>query len=290
MAYSFCVGSMRCHLLSDGVCYQDGGASCGLVPRVLWERFVHVDEKNRMKVQVHSLLIESEDGLVLVDTGWGDKLPEKRRAVLGVADENERLVSDLARVGYAPEDVSTVVLTHLHADHAGGATRFGEHETSTTRLVPTFANARHLCQGVDLAAANAPNERTRATYDAQNWEVLEERGQLCVCDGAQSVAKGVRTEIAPGHTEALQVVWVESAGESLLFASDACSFAIQLEKLAWVPAFDILPMQSIETKRALRSAVQRQNSLVVFQHDANMPLGRFEGDALVAARESETRA
>jgi glyoxylase-like metal-dependent hydrolase (beta-lactamase superfamily II) len=141
--------------------------------------------------------------------------------------------------------------------------------------VPVFPNARHIVQRIDLAAAAFPNERTRATYHADNWEPLRERGLLDVVDGPLQVAEGVRTEIAPGHTDAIQVVWVESGGERLLFLGDAASWAVHMERLAWVPAFDIYPMTSIETKRRLRHEALRHDALLVFQHDARVATGRL---------------
>ncbi len=275
MAQTFTIGSIRCHLLSDGQYLADGGAFFGLVPRVLWERVRPPNERNQFRAETRSLLIESDAGLILVDVGYGDKLDAKMRAILGLGDSTNRLLDDLASVGYAPGDVDTVLLTHLHGDHAGGSTRWDEDQ----QPVPTFPNARYVCQRLDLADASFPNERTRATYHADNWQPLLDRGQLDVVDGPQRLAGGVRTQIAPGHTAALQVVWVESDGESLLFLGDACSLVPHMNRLAWVPAFDIFPMTSIETKRALRDEAFQRETLLVFQHDPQVATGRLaEGE------------
>ena len=275
MAHTFTIGSIRCHLLSDGQYLADGGAFFGLVPRVLWERKLTPNERNQIWGEMRSLLVESDAGLILIDVGYGDKLDAKLRGILGLGDTTNRLVDDLASVGYAPEDVDTVLLTHLHGDHAGGSTRWDEHQ----QPIPTFPNARYVCQRIDLADASFPNERTRATYHADNWQPLLDRGQLDVVDGPQRLAGGVRTQIAPGHTAALQVVWVESSGESLLFLGDACSLVSHMNRLAWVPAFDIFPMTSIETKRALRDEAFRRETLLVFQHDPEVATGRLvEGE------------
>ncbi|MGL4650561.1 MAG: MBL fold metallo-hydrolase, partial [Caldilineaceae bacterium] len=142
-------------------------------------------------------------------------------------------------------------------------------------VVPTFANARYLGQRIDLADATYPNERTAATYLAENFQPLLAAGRLKVVSGPQRVAPGVRTQMAPGHTHALQIVWVEDGGESLLFLGDAANWAVHFERLAWVPAYDIDPMQAIETKRALRDEVLARNALLVFQHDARVVTGRL---------------
>ena len=279
MAYTLTVGSVRCHIISDGRQLSDGGGFFGLVPRTLWEPVIRPDERNRIPVALRSLLIESDAGLILVDTGQGDKLGEKEWRRLGMAPRSERLVGELRSLGFQPEDVDTVLFTHLHMDHAGGATRWSTPGDPASPVVPTFPNARHLAQRIELADASFPNERTRGTYFPQNWQPLQAAALLDVVDGDQRLATGVYTETVPGHTGSIQAVWIEDGGESLLFLGDTCSWAAHLERLAWVPAFDIYPMQSIEGKRRLRAQALARNSLLVFQHDGQVVTGRLaEGE------------
>lgn len=275
MPYTVRVGSILCHIASDGRQLIDGGGFFGLVPRVLWAREIRPDEKNRIPVQMRSLLIESSAGLILVDTGQGDKLTAKERRILGMDDGSRRLAADMRRVGFGPEDVATVLLTHLHADHAGGNTHWSDPLDPDSEAVPSFPNARYLIQRLEMADAAFPNERTRGTYFPQNWEPLRRSGQLALVDGGQRLAEGVRTATVPGHTESLQVVWVEEAGESLLFLGDACSWAAHMERLAWVPSFDLDPMRSIEGKRKLLLEAKEKDALLVFQHDGQVVTGRL---------------
>jgi glyoxylase-like metal-dependent hydrolase (beta-lactamase superfamily II) len=275
MPYTLQVGSIRCHIVSDGRQKSDGGGFFGLVPRVLWERVVQPDARNRIPTDLRCLLIESAAGLILVDTGQGDKLLDKTRAQLGMTDANERLIGELRQVGFAPEDVDIVLLTHLHGDHAGGATRWREQSDAKSGVIPTFPKARYLVQRQELADASFPNERTRGTYFPENWEPVRASGQLEVVAGDQYLTQGVRTEVIPGHTASVQAVWVEDGGESLLFLSDTCNWAVHLERLAWVPAFDLDPMASIEGKRRLRQEAMRRNALLVFQHDGQVVTGRM---------------
>ena len=270
MAYTIQVGALRCHVLSDGLHYVDGGGFFGLIPRTMWQEVVEPTPLNQVPCDSRSLLIESDAGLILVDVGNGDKLPTKVRERLGMDDRNLRLVGELARVGYKPEDIDIVLLTYFHGDHIGGATRW-----EGDALMPTFPHARYIGQRIDLADASFPNERTAATYVADNFQPLLARKLLEIVDGPQRLAPGVRTDIAPGHTQAIQVVWVESQGERLLFLTDAACWAVHLQRLAWVPAFDILPMQSIETKRRLRQEAIVQDALLVFQHDPQVVTGRL---------------
>ncbi|MCB0062038.1 MAG: MBL fold metallo-hydrolase [Caldilineaceae bacterium] len=279
MAYTVKVGDLTCHIVDDGKQLVDGGGYFGVVPRILWQRVIQPDENHMVPSATRSLLIEADAGLILVDTGNGDKLSAKERSRYGFVGRADRLIGEIASVGYRPEDVAIVILTHLHADHAGGATRWDTLDYTPGQVIPTFPNARYIAQRIDLAEASFPNERTLATFHSHNWLPLLERDQLTIVDGPQQVATGVRTDIAPGHTAALQMVWVESSGangeESLLFLGDACSWASHMDRLAWVPAFDLFPQTSIETKRRIAPEALQRNTLLVFQHDAQIVTGRL---------------
>jgi glyoxylase-like metal-dependent hydrolase (beta-lactamase superfamily II) len=175
-----------------------------------------------------------------------------------------------------------VLLTHFHGDHAGGCTQ----RMADGTLQPTFPRARYIAQRGDFAEASAPNERTAATYASDNWEPLLANGQMTLVDGPQQLGTQVRTTLAPGHTAALQTVWVEAGRESLVFLGDACSWAVHMERLAWVPAYDIFPMTSIESKRTLRQTIMARDTLMLFQHDPQVVTGRL----IEGARGPEVRA
>jgi glyoxylase-like metal-dependent hydrolase (beta-lactamase superfamily II) len=263
-------------LVSDGTFWTDGGANFGVVPKTLWEKVMRADELNRIPMQLRCLLIESDAGLILVDTGYGDKLTPKQQEQLNLHGEF-RLGSDLASLGYKPEDISIVLDTHLHGDHCGGNTRFAEDGS----VVPAFPNAIYMAQRLELADATYPNERTRNAYFPANFLPL---GNLCkgnrdavlqVMNGDTPITSEVRTLTTPGHTRAHQVVIVESAGESGIFMADAVPWAVAFEKLAWVASFDVEPLVSIETKRSLRDWAWRKEALLFFQHDPTMGAGRL---------------
>ena len=276
MVYTVKVGGVRCHIVSDGLNVADGGGFFGVVPRVMWQRVIAANELNQVPNDIRCMLIESDAGLILVDSGNGDKLNAKQRQILGLDARNERLIGELAKVGFTAEDVDVVLLTHLHGDHAGGNTRRAVNDDGTAGpLVATFPRARYLAQRIELSEASFPNERTAVTYITDNWQPLLATKQMTVVDGPQRLGSQVRTAITPGHTAALQVVWVEDQGERLVFLGDACSLAVAMERLAWVPSYDIYPMTSIETKRALRQEIMETDALMVFQHDPQVVTGRL---------------
>ncbi len=272
------IGDITCHILSDGKHRLDGGGFFGLVPRVLWQKVITPDERNMIPTAVRCLLIVTPEQCILVDTGHGDKYTDAMRQRLGLPPLRDRLLQDLALAGYRPADVTTVLLTHLHNDHAGGMTRWQNHE----KAAPTeavFPNAVYIVQGKEYEATHNTNERTRGAYFRVNWQCLVGTGQLQAVFGGHDFGQGVRSETAPGHTESLQVIWVESGSDALLFLGDAANWGIHLERLAWVPSFDILPMVSIESKRKLRHEIMDRSPLLVFQHDARYVTARLHCDA-----------
>ena len=271
------VGEISCYILSDGKQRVDGGGFFGLVPKVLWQKVSEPDANNMIPNAYRCLLVDTPENLILVDTGLGDKYTPAQRERFLLPMQAERLVGDLQAAGFEPNQVTHVVLTHLHNDHAGGMTRWvGRGADRDTEAV--FPNAVHIVQGQEYQDATNPNERTKATYLSHNWKCLVGAGKLQAVFGGHDFGPYLRTETAAGHTQSMQAVWVESDGESLLFLGDVASWGVHLERLAWVPSFDILPMVSIETKRKLQSQIVMENPLLVFQHDPSLVTARLRLD------------
>lgn len=264
------LNDLEFHLVSDGIAWVDGGSTFGMVPRTIWAELCPPDAQNRLPFGLVSLLIRSEGKTILVDTGFGTKLDEKGQRRAGLERSEGDLTMALARLGVAVEEVDIVINTHLHGDHCGGNTiRQGE------RVVATYPNAQYVVQRLEWADAIAPNERTRATYFPENYRPLEESGQLKLLNGNTPITSEVRTAVTRGHTRAHQVVILESGGETALFTADMASLHYHLERLAWVPAYDLEPMESIETKRTWQQWAIERNALIIFQHDTEIPVGRL---------------
>ncbi len=268
---------IKYHLVSDGVAWADGGGAFGLVPRVVWQRYLPPDEQNRVPLVLHSLLVRSEGQVILVDTGYGDKLGDKARRHAGLDRPQGDLLVALARLGLAPEDIDIVLNTHLHSDHCGGNTCL-----KNGHLKPTFPRARYLIQRLEMADALFPNERTQATYLPENYQPLLETGQLELLSGDTQITREVRTVITRGHTRAHQVVVLESGGETALFTADMATLHYHFERLAWVTGYDVEPLESIETKRYWQRWALAKDALLLFQHDSQVPAGklRIEGEQL----------
>jgi len=271
------LGEVELTRVSDGVYWLDGGAHFGIVPRVLWEPLIAPDEKHRVPMGLNCLLIQSAGKQILVDTGLGSKLSPKRMDMVGL-DREMGLVGRLEEMGFAAEDVDIVINTHLHADHCGGNTTFNTHG----QPIPTFARAEYWIQRLEWADARYPNERTGATYLPENLIPLERSGQLRLLAGDTPVTDEVRCMVTRGHTRAHQSVVIQSQGRTAIYLGDVASWKENIERLAWTPAGDVEPLDTIETKRALQRWVLEEEVLLIFEHDPRITAGylRQRGDGL----------
>jgi glyoxylase-like metal-dependent hydrolase (beta-lactamase superfamily II) len=207
----------------------------------------------------------------VVDTGMGNKLSEKELQMWQLRHVNGGLIDGLARLGLTSADIDLVINTHLHADHVGGSTTFAP----DGRIVPTFLNAEHVVQRREYEDAMHPNERTRATYIAANFQALMDTGQLRVLDGDTELAPGVWGVVTPGHTPGHMSVRFESGGQHAAFVCDMASYAVHFEKLAWMTAYDVEPLVTLETKRQWQKWALETNALIIFPHDPKRVVGRL---------------
>lgn len=258
------------HLVSDGVFWGDAGGAFGLVPKVLWEKVIQPDALNRVPFALNCLLVRSQGKTILVDTGMGDKFTAEERAQWNLERPEGGLLQALARLGVSPADVDIVINTHLHADHCGGNTCLQDGQP-----VAAFPNAEYWVQRLEYAEACFPNERTRATYIAANFRPLEASGQLRLLNGDTRVTSEVRTVITRGHTRAHQSVILETGGDPVLYVADMASFAVHFERLAWLTAYDVEPLENLETKRSWQRWALEHNALLIFEHDVHVPMGRL---------------
>lgn len=266
------IGDIELLPVTDGTTWGDGGGAFGLVPKTIWEKLLPCDTNNRVPMVLRCLLIRTPQTTILVETGMGDKVTPE------IAEQNnfrlERpdgwLLDSLAACGVSPDDVDIVLLTHLHGDHSGGSTRIIDGQ-----FVPTFPRAQYWVQQREWIDAHNLNERTRASYYGVNYDPLEQAGKLRLLSGDASVTQGVRLATAPGHTRGLQIVVIESGGQTAVFLGDVAFFHWQIEKLAWVSAYDIDPNTTIETKRIWQKWLAERQALILFQHDPLITAGKL---------------
>ncbi len=271
------LGNWRMHAIQAGGQQLDGGAMFGVVPKTLWEKRIPADERNRIPMGMRCLLVEHDDGLVLIDTGSGNKETDKFHQIYGIEnagdDGRTHLEDGLAQLGFAPADVSLVINTHLHFDHAGGNTW----RTPSGTVEVAFPNARYVVQRGEMEWATLTNERTAASYFGPNWDAIVQAGRFDLVDGEPELRPGIQLLRTPGHTPHHQSVKLTSAGETAVFLADVTPTAAHLP-LPWIMGYDVEPLVTLESKRTLLAKAAANDWLMVFEHDATHAWGRIEHD------------
>ncbi|MFN8572651.1 MAG: MBL fold metallo-hydrolase [Gemmatimonadaceae bacterium] len=272
------VGRWRVHGIQAGYQRLDGGAMFGIVPKPLWERRLSPDDRNRVPLGMRCLLIEHDDGLVLVDTGSGNKENEKFTDMYGIenagADGRTWLEDALGALSFTPDDVRLVINTHLHFDHAGGNT----YRRADGAVLPSFPNARYVVQRAEFEYATHTNERTAGSYFPRNWDAVVATGQLDLIDGESELLPGISVRRTPGHVPHHQSVLVDGGGGELaFFMADMCPTVNHLP-LPWIMGYDVEPLVTLETKRRIFREALEGGWLLVFEHDATVPWGRLAHD------------
>lgn len=256
-------------IISDGTLRLDGGAMFAVVPKTIWEKVAQPDEKNRILIGLNCLLIRTEKENILVDTGVGEKWTEKQMDIYAISHPPTILTS-LAKLGLTADDISIVINTHLHFDHAGGNTKFN----SKGQIVPTFPKAHYFVQKKEYLHACNPHERDRASYLAENWEVLLENNQLYFIDGTKEITKNITVFCVPGHNLDTQLVKITSQDTTIIFLADIIPTTAHLP-VAWIMAYDLYPVELIEQKKRLLEEASSQNWVCIFEHDAKIPAGKI---------------
>jgi glyoxylase-like metal-dependent hydrolase (beta-lactamase superfamily II) len=262
------LGDFRIHALHGGLQRLDGGAMFGVVPKPLWERRIPADERNRIPLAMRCLLVETADELVLIDNGAGNKENEKFKDIYGIDNESSspgnptRIEDAIRAAGFTPADITIMIDTHLHFDHAGGNT-FVDPDGA---LHLSFANARYIVQRGEFEWAHVRNERIQASYLPYNFDPVHTQGRFEFLDGPHELVPGIQLVPTPGHTPHHQSVLLESRGEKACYLADIIPTAAHLP-LAWIMGYDVEPLVTLETKRQLLNRARRENWLLIFEHD-----------------------
>lgn len=288
LTHAFTIGGLRCHTLEAGLQHLDGGAMFGVVPKPLWQKRIGPDERNRIPLAMRCLLVEHPDGLVLIDTGLGNKEDAKFREIYGIENTGRQgptqLEDALAEAGFRPADVRWVINTHLHFDHAGGNTvaETGDEPSGPPQVRLAFPNATWVVQRHELDFARHTNERTRASYLPHNFEPVDAAGRWRLVEGNAEILPGIHARLTPGHVPWHQSILVRDAGETALFLGDVMPTAAHFP-LPWIMGYDLEPLRTLESKRQLVRDAAGQGWRLVFEHDAAVVSARVT----LGAREPE---
>jgi len=279
------LGDYRIETVSDTEFRLDGGAMFGVVPRVLWERVCPPDEFNRIKLNTNCLFVETASEKILIETGIGEKWTEKQTQMYGIFRTKTFAESLFEKTGCQPKDISIVVNTHLHFDHAGGNTiwdfGFGisdfKMKTENRKLIPQFPNARYFVSESEFSHAEKPHERDRASYLSDDWRPLLESGQLELKPAEYEVVEGLTMKQTRGHSQAMQTFCLRRGGETLFGFVDLIPTRHHLP-FPWIMSYDLFPMETLEAKKKLLPLAVQENWLCFFYHDFEMPLCRLRQD------------
>ena len=267
--------------IPTGIFGLDGGAMFGTVPKVLWQKSNPPDEQNRIPMEARALLLKSKNKNILIDTGngsdfiekYGEKLGSKFSEMYGVDPNGASLMSSLKKYNLTADDITDVILTHLHFDHAGGATCLRD-----SKIQSTFKNAKYYLQDSNLETAKNPNRREKASYFTANFEPLIAAHQLQLISGPQNnILPNISVTVSNGHTQGHQAVIIEDDTQRLIYCGDVIPTASHVRS-AWVMGYDLNPLQLIEEKCELLKLSSNKKTFYYFEHDPYCDLATVEAD------------
>ena len=256
------IGKWKIVILETGHFWLDGGAMMGSVPKVLWEKTNPPDSQNRIKLSLRCLLLDNGKDIVLIESGMGNKFNDNFSKMFNITQSKDPLSDALSKSGYSNKDITHMVLTHLHFDHAGGATIM-EVDGS---YAPTFPNAKYYISKDNWSAGINPSPRDRASYLKENYVPVDDAGLFEFVDSNSKILPGISTYIVNGHTAGQQLIKVESDGEILFFCSDLIPLESHL-KLPWIMGYDLNAQLTLKEKTDFLELAAKNNWWLFFYHD-----------------------
>ena len=250
----------------------DAGSMFGVIPKVIWSKLVQADDLNRIDLDLNPLLIKVKGHIILVDTGFGDIMTDKQNAMFGL-EKPTRWDEELKKHGLKSSDITDIIFTHLHADHALGALKKGADGSPELR----FPNAKLYVQKIEWHDAMNPNERTAATYHADRLRLFEESGKLELLDGDTEFLPGISIKRIGGHTPGMQGVIIDGGGQRVIYPGDLMPLTYNI-KIPYVAAVDLDPTTTMNQKRWLHEKMLKDDWTLAFDHDLVLKFAKFKQD------------
>jgi len=256
------IGKWKIFPLETGDFRLDGGAMMGSVPKVLWEKTNPADGLNRIDLSLRCLLLDDGENRVLIDTGLGTKGSDKFKTMFHIVQPENPLKNALNKIGFSPKDVTHVIFSHLHFDHAGGATELNQDGVP----VPVFPNAEYFITESQWKQAIQPNSRDMASFMQADFLPLQEAGLLQLIPENTTIINGISTYCVHGHTCGQQLIKLEDGDEALIFCSDLIPLKSHLQ-IPWIMGYDLNALLTLEEKTQFLSQAGDENWWLVFDHD-----------------------
>lgn len=254
------IGKYKLKTVLSGYFALDGGAMFGIIPKPLWEKTNPADKQNRVILTTRNLLLISDDKKILIDTGMGKKWDDKSKNIYNINPELDIELA-LERNGIKSNEITDVLLTHLHFDHTGGSTK-----TENDKIIPTFTNARYYVQKKNFQWAVNPSERDRGSYIKDNFEVLMKEGVLNLVDNEIDFDEFISLKIINGHTFGQQMVKISDSSQTLLYVADLLPFVSHI-RIPYIMGYDLQPLVTVEEKKRYLKLAADNNWLLYFGHD-----------------------
>jgi glyoxylase-like metal-dependent hydrolase (beta-lactamase superfamily II) len=255
------IGEYDIYPIDTGTFWLDGGAMFGVMPWVFWSKTNPPDNRNRVKLAARCLLLQGNGRTILIDTGNGEKWNKKQRDIYGFDNSKVDLLSSMKKVGIQREDVTNVILTHLHFDHTGGSTTVVD-----GKLEPTFPNAKYHIQKKHWEHAQRPTEKDRASFFPENYQPLAEKGLLELVEGDIELFPGIEVLTIYGHTNSLQLPKISNGKTTLLFCSDLIPLMAHLAYPS-IPGYDLYPLTTLEEKKRIFQQAFDERWILFLEHD-----------------------
>lgn len=254
------IGKYKLKTIQSGNFRLDGGAMFGIIPKPLWEKTNPADELNRVVLSTRNLLLISNDKKILIDTGIGNKWDDKSKNIYNI-DPKLDLELALEQNGIKSDEITDILLTHLHFDHTGGSTKF-----ENGKLVPAFPNAKYYVQKKNFEWGRNPTERDKGSYIKDNFEPLVKEGVLNLIDGEIDFDDSISFRIINGHTFSQQMIKISDSSNTVLYVADLLPFVSQI-KIPYVMGYDLQPLVTVEEKKKYLKLAAEENWKLYFGHD-----------------------
>lgn len=263
---------LRIRPLVESTFGLDGGAMFGIIPKPLWSRAAPADEMNRIDLACRCLLVEYADRNVLIDTGLGSRWTKKEKEIYKISNQDPGLKNALANYDLKPSDISDVVITHLHFDHAGGLSFLENGETKAS-----FPKARHYLQNRNWSWAHGPSARDAGSYRKGDFAFFENANapELILLNGPEEILPGFSVHPQFGHTPGMQLCKIKTEDEIYFYLADLIATSAHLRD-PYVMGYDIDPLTTLREKRDILHEAVKEDAILIFEHDPIRPLARVE--------------
>ncbi len=261
------LGDFQLSVISDGTYFLDAGSMFGVVPKSLWSKRIQANDRNLMSCGTNSLLIQAGAQNIIVETGIGNKLTDRLKAIY---EPQEAFMENFLQSGLTPGDIDIVINSHLHFDHCGWNTVY-----QNGQPVPTFPKAKYYAQRGEWEHGRKQLDRDRISYISDNYDPLIESGQMQLLAGDSEIVPGISVRVYPGHTRHMQAILIQSGGQTACYISDLIPTSHHVD-LTWVMSYDVYPLDTIESRRRYYAESIPGKWLTIFTHDHEVPWGFIE--------------